>query len=158
TEIVAPEHPLMRGFGGFESWDETYVHTKHNEKDRTVLEVRVEGEHREPWTWVRTQGRGRVFYTAWGHDHPTFSKPGFQNLVERGILWAAGRNPADAGNYLDDQPFPLPKMTPLPSDGGVFTYTDVGKQIPNYTPSKQWGVQGEPLSKMQDPLEPAKSQ
>ncbi|MFO0900809.1 MAG: PVC-type heme-binding CxxCH protein [Pirellulales bacterium] len=158
TEIVAPEHPLMRGFGGFESWDETYVHTKHNEKDRTVLEVRVEGEHREPWTWVRTQGRGRVFYTAWGHDHRTFSKPGFQNLVERGILWAAGRNPADAGNYLDDQPFPLPRMTPLPSDEGVFTYTDVGKQIPNYTPSKQWGVQGEPFSKMQDPLEPAKSQ
>ncbi len=30
----------MKGFGGFSSWDETYVHTKHNEKGRTVLEVR----------------------------------------------------------------------------------------------------------------------
>ena len=34
----------MKGFGGFESWDETYVHTKHNEKDRTVLEYRDDGD------------------------------------------------------------------------------------------------------------------
>ena len=27
-----PDHPVMKGFKGFESWDETYVHTKHNEK------------------------------------------------------------------------------------------------------------------------------
>ncbi len=23
---------------------------------------------REPWTWVRTHGKGKVFYTAYGHD------------------------------------------------------------------------------------------
>jgi len=40
TIIVAPEHPVMQGFGGFRSWDETYVHHMHNTKDRTVLEVR----------------------------------------------------------------------------------------------------------------------
>ena len=33
TEIARPDHPLMQGFGGFESWDETYVHHLHNEKD-----------------------------------------------------------------------------------------------------------------------------
>ncbi|MFM8985387.1 MAG: ThuA domain-containing protein, partial [Planctomycetia bacterium] len=53
TVIVAPEHPVMKGFGGFRSWDETYVHTKHNERGRTVLEERVEGDRHEPWTWVR---------------------------------------------------------------------------------------------------------
>jgi len=42
TTIVQPDHPVMKGFKGFESWDETYVHTKHNEKDRTVLEYREE--------------------------------------------------------------------------------------------------------------------
>ena len=83
----------MKGFSGFESWDETYVHTKHNEKDRTVLEYRVEGDVKEPWTWVRTQGKGRVFYTAWGHDERTWGNPGFQNLVERGIRWAVGGDP-----------------------------------------------------------------
>src|SRR5205807_4442955 len=81
-----------KGFAGFESWDETYIHTKHNEKDRTVLEYREEDGAKEPWTWVRTQGKGRVFYTAWGHDQRTWGNPGFQNLVERGIRWAVGRD------------------------------------------------------------------
>src|SRR5437773_3235962 len=88
------EHPILRGFGGFESWDETYVHTKHNEQNRTVLEYRQEGDRREPWTWVRTHGKGRVFYTAWGHDQRTWGNPGFQNLVERGIRWAVGADPS----------------------------------------------------------------
>src|SRR5436190_19777463 len=93
TILSENEHPIMRGFGGFESWDETYVHTKHNEKDRTVLEYRQEADRREPWTWVRTHGKGRVFYTAWGHDQRTWGNPGFQNLVERGIRWAVGADP-----------------------------------------------------------------
>ncbi|MCE9534655.1 MAG: ThuA domain-containing protein, partial [Planctomycetes bacterium] len=84
TIIAEAEHPIMKGFKGFESWDETYVHFKHNEKDRTVLEFRAEGDRKEPWTWVRAQGKGRVFYTAWGHDERTWGNAGFQNLVERG--------------------------------------------------------------------------
>ncbi len=56
-----------------------------------MLEYRVEGDKKEPWTWVRTQGKGRVFYTAWGHDERTWGNPGFQNLVERGIRWAVGQ-------------------------------------------------------------------
>src|SRR5215471_2014727 len=75
TTITQPDHPIMKGFRGFESWDETYVHTKHNEKDRTVLEERVEGDRKEPWTWVRTHGKGRLFYTAWGHDERTWGNP-----------------------------------------------------------------------------------
>ena len=27
---------------------------------------RVDAEGKEPYTWVRTQGKGRVFYTAYG--------------------------------------------------------------------------------------------
>src|SRR5215510_12860089 len=26
TTITEPNHPIMKGFGGFESWDETYTH------------------------------------------------------------------------------------------------------------------------------------
>ena len=37
TEIVAADHPVMQGFEGFESWDETYVHRLHNDRGRTVL-------------------------------------------------------------------------------------------------------------------------
>ncbi len=87
---VAPDHPAISGVPEFESWDETYIHTKHNPVDRTVLEVRREGGHEEPWTWVRTYGEGRVFYTAWGHDRRTWSNPGFQQLLARGTRWASG--------------------------------------------------------------------
>jgi putative membrane-bound dehydrogenase-like protein len=157
TTIAEPKHPIMKGFAGFESWDETYVHTKHNEKDRTVLEYREEGMEKEPWTWVRTQGKGRVFYTAWGHDQRTWSNPGFQNLVERGIRWATGNDPGVVPDFRAEAGFPIPEMTPLRKDVKPFEYVDVGKKIPNYTPSRVWGTQGEPLSKMQVPLPPEES-
>ena len=38
--------------------------------NRTVLMERVDGEEREPYTWVRTQGKGQVFYTACGRRAP----------------------------------------------------------------------------------------
>ena len=152
TEIVERSHPIMKGFGGFESWDETYVHHLHNEENRTVLSYRVDGTHHEPWTWVRTHGKGRVFYTAWGHDARTWGNPGFHNLVERGIRWAAGKDPALAGDFLADAPFPVPEMTALRTDVKPFEFIDVGSKIPNYTPSRQWGTQGEPFNKMQKPL------
>src|SRR4029079_951978 len=58
--VTEQAHPIMRGYSGFESWDETYVHHLHNERDRTVLAYRVDEQGREPWTWVRTHGKGRV--------------------------------------------------------------------------------------------------
>jgi type 1 glutamine amidotransferase len=88
--VVKPEHPVMRGFSEFESWDETYVHSDHNNAGRTVLMERVEGDVREPWTWVREQGQGRVFYTASGHDERTWKEPGFQKLLLNGIVWSVG--------------------------------------------------------------------
>ncbi|QDV88188.1 PVC-type heme-binding CxxCH protein [Planctomycetes bacterium TBK1r] len=157
SEVAAPDHELMKGYGGFQSWDETYVHHLHNDTNRTVLEYRTDQEGREPWTWIRTEGQGRVFYTAWGHDSRTWTNPGFQNLVERGIRWAAKQDPSAAGTYLADQAFPVPAMTKIPSDAAAFEYVDVGGQIPNYTPSKQWGVQGKPLNLMQKPLAPEAS-
>ncbi|QTN32972.1 ThuA domain-containing protein [Akkermansiaceae bacterium] len=85
TKIVAPEHPIMRGYEGFETWDETYVHDRHGD-DRTILQLREE----EPWTWVREQGKGRVFYTAYGHDMRCWDQAGFHELLRRAILWSVG--------------------------------------------------------------------
>src|SRR5205814_1424757 len=142
-------------FPGFESWDETYVHAKHNEKDRTVLEYRTEGKDKEPWSWVRTQGKGRVFYTAWGHDERTWRHPEFQNLVERGIRWATGNDPSvSAASSPAERPFPIPRMTAPRKDVQPFEYVDVGSKIPNYRPV---GGQGAALTQMQKPLSPEES-
>ncbi len=156
TTIAEPNHPIMKGFEGFESWDETYVHAKHNDKDRTVLEYREDGKVKEPWTWVRTQGKGRVFYTAWGHDQRTWSNPGFQELVARGIRWAIGLEPV-AGAALAapkaalDRAFDVPKMTALRKDVKPFEYKDVGNQIPDYKANKG-GKKGATLNLQQLPL------
>lgn len=151
TVNVAPNHPIMQDFSGFKSWDETYVHTKHNDRGRTILEERVEGDSREPWTWVRQEGKGRVFYTAWGHDQRTWAHPGFHNLVERGIRFAAGRDPSAAGAYVDH-----PAMTKPPAGLKPFEYQEAKVAFyspPGHDPAKK----NEPLSQMQKPLDPEES-
>jgi putative membrane-bound dehydrogenase-like protein len=110
-----------------------------------VLEVRAEGELKEPWTWVREQSKGRVFYTAWGHDARTWGHEGFQNLLERGVRWACGQDPALAGAY-----FEKPEMTKPRKDVKPFEYVEA--KVPFYPPSRRWGVQAEPKTKMQKPL------
>ena len=137
TRIVVPDHPVMKGFTGFESWDETYVHVRHNDKNRTVLEV----HENEPWTWVRTQGKGRVFYTAWGHDDRTWSNPGFQDLVERGLRYIAGQT---LPNALADRP----KVAP-------FEMVEQ-KGIPYYIPGQRSQGDAE-WPQMPKPLSPADS-
>lgn len=86
---VNKNHPVMKGVNPFSSWDETYVHTRLN-PDMTVLQERVEGNFREPYTWVRKQGKGRVFYTASGHNDSTWKQPDFIKLIGNGVLWALG--------------------------------------------------------------------
>ncbi|HLO80437.1 MAG TPA: PVC-type heme-binding CxxCH protein [Chitinophagaceae bacterium] len=87
--ITDPGHPVMQGIPAFTTKDETYVHDKLS-KEIKVLSVRMEGDRKEPYTWVRQYGKGRVFYTAYGHDDNTFLNQGFLDLVKNGILWAVG--------------------------------------------------------------------
>src|SRR5262249_51417155 len=140
----------------------TYVHTKHNAENRIVLETRDEKGKPEPWTWVRTQGKGRIFYTAWGHDERTWSNPGFRALVERGIRWAVGKDPTTVVAAAQPAAQPAstssgpPKMTPKRTDVKPFEYMDA--KVPFYPPGPTWGKQSEPLSKMQKPLDAEESQ
>ncbi|MCF2498740.1 PVC-type heme-binding CxxCH protein [Dyadobacter chenhuakuii] len=87
--ILKPDHPVMQGITDFETWDETYVHKNLN-PDKTVLGERVEGNVHEPYTWVRNEGKGRVFYTAYGHEDSTWTNRGFLDLVRNGVMWAVG--------------------------------------------------------------------
>ena len=90
AEIVAPTHAAMQGVKPFATWDEALVIGKQTASDRTVLMERADGTGgaRTPYTWVRTQGKGRVFYTGYGHDERTWSNPGFHSLIEHAIVWA----------------------------------------------------------------------
>lgn len=135
AEIIDAQHPAMRGVHSFQSWDETYVHNELSD-DRVVLMVRPHDGQFEPWTWVRRQGKGRVFYTASGHDERTWNQPGFHELLAGGIRWAAGR-------ATDDSP-------PL-------QYEETAVGLPNYRPNEQWGTEGARITQVQKPLDPAAS-
>src|SRR4051794_5686544 len=145
TKIVDPDHPIMKGFEPFRTWDETYVHHRHNAENRHLLQTRAEGTTAEPWTWTRTHGKGRVFYTAYGHDARTWQQPGFHDLLERGIRWASAR-----GKVFDGRPRVAAGLPAAESE-------EAGTDIPNYLPGKKWGSQGEPYRKMPRPLTPAES-
>jgi putative membrane-bound dehydrogenase-like protein len=155
TNIVRADHPIMRGFGGFASWDETYVHAKHNEKNRTVLSYRIDASGREPWTWVRTHGDGRVFYTAWGHDQRTWSNPGFHNLIERGIRWAVGADPGRVPEFYDPNVFNVLTTTVKRKDVQPFKYAKA--KVPFYPPGKRWGTTEGDMHDMQLPVAAAES-
>jgi putative membrane-bound dehydrogenase-like protein len=132
VDIIAPEHPIMEGVEVFETWDETYLHSQIN-PDMTVLMEREENGHREPWTWIRNQGEGRVFYTAYGHDERTWSKPEFHTLMANGILWAIGDKAADLVASFD---IPQPEFRDA--------------EIPNYE-------RRDPAPRYQLPLSPKES-
>lgn len=88
--ILDKTHPIMQGVNEYETWDETYVHDQINEEGRKLLAERVEGDHHEPWTWVREQGKGRIFYTASGHDEKTWGNADFQKMLRNAIVWSVG--------------------------------------------------------------------
>ena len=136
--IVQPDHPVMKGLSALESWDETYVHTKHN-TNRIVLSERRDNEGHEPYTWVRNYGQGRVFYTAWGHDQRTWGNTNFLALVENGIRWASEHSPNQVKAVTG-----LPPLERMPAPA----------PLPNYQPGPERNT---PISTMQKPLSPADS-
>ena len=140
---VDPAHPILRGLTPFHTWDETYVHNLHHPEGRTVLQVRPAGDVEEPWTWVRDQGKGRVFYTAYGHDARTWTNPGFHDLLERGLRWAAHK-----GEVFDSSPRVATGLKPFEFEPA---------RIPRYLPGGAWGAQGKPIDQAQKPLAPAES-
>jgi len=104
TSITDGDHPAMQGLSEFSTWDETYVHQKLA-NDIQVLMERQEGNEKEPWTWVKNYGKGKVFYTAYGHDERTWNQPGFQELIKQGILWAVDENTKKNWEaYMTDMP------------------------------------------------------
>ena len=144
TTITDPSHPVMEGISSFTTWDETYVHSQLN-KDMTILMERTEGDRKEPYTWVREQGKGRVFYTAYGHDERTWKQPEFQKLVANGVLWAIGDKvakqvaefdipqpqfeDAEIPNYENNDPAPRYQLPLSPEESMKLVQVPVGFEL-----------------------------
>ena len=100
------EHPLCAAFGGkgFDITDEIYVFTKpySRQKVRVLFSLdmnktkakkefegkRADGDYAQ--SWVKMYGKGRVFYSALGHDHDVFWNEAVLQHWLDGIQFALG--------------------------------------------------------------------
>jgi type 1 glutamine amidotransferase len=98
VEVADPMHAVMAGIGAFTCTDEEYCHRFPENVPRHVIarfrERPANSRDRDgnrDVAWTREVGRGRVFYTALGHDEKSWRHPAWQKMVIQGILWSAGR-------------------------------------------------------------------
>ncbi len=119
-----PTHPLNAAFEGKGFWhtDEIYQYkpsTYQGAENLRILisldmskeavlapmaEERFERFNKEygagprevPVSWIREYGKGRLFYTNFGHREDTYMNPVIMRHVLDGILYAIGRTNADA--------------------------------------------------------------
>jgi type 1 glutamine amidotransferase len=90
--------PIVDGIGDFEVRSEQYY--VHVDPAASVLATTrfpvAKGYHTTngavdvPVTWTKMWGYGRVFYTSLGHHDDVFDIPEAQEMMLRGMLWAAG--------------------------------------------------------------------
>ena len=95
---------------------------------------------------MRTEGKGRVFYTAYGHDRSkAWGNPGFADLIERGIRWAVGK-----GEVFDSRPKVASGLKP-------FEYRKRASRHPQLSAWPTLGHPGRSTGQIQKPLDPAES-
>jgi uncharacterized protein len=84
TIRVRTGHPAVRGVpASFRLYEEYYRHEPGVARRARVLATW--GEERLPLVWVRTPGRGRVFYDALGHFDATWTDPRHEALLRSGL-------------------------------------------------------------------------
>ena len=94
VKITDPDHPVTRGISDFETDDELYTCLGGETPIRVLATARSKVDGLDyPMAFVLDFGQGRVFHTPLGHDVKAVTLPGPAELIRRGCLWAAGREP-----------------------------------------------------------------
>jgi uncharacterized protein len=97
VKITNRRDSVMKGIRDFDMLSEQYY--MHVDPSNEVLATTTFGGAINPWiegtvmpvAWKRRYGKGRVFYASVGHVAKDFDVPEARTIVQRGILWAAGR-------------------------------------------------------------------
>jgi type 1 glutamine amidotransferase len=125
-----PEHVVNEGFGGHGFWirDEIYqMRTPPYSRDRQRVLLSLDmskPENARPAkdiertdndfgiSWIRQEGRGRVFYTSLGHNTDVFFVPSVLKHVLDGMQFALGDLAADATPSAQLNPAPQAALAP----------------------------------------------
>jgi type 1 glutamine amidotransferase len=109
--VHEPQHRLTAMFPPRFRWkDEIYQYDLRLKPENLRVLVSLDmpaSTPKEPWhvpvSWVRDYGKGRVFYTNFGHNDATWVHPMFQKHLLEGIAWSLGRFDAPAAANPDVQ-------------------------------------------------------
>ena len=112
ANIIQSNNQIMKGVNGLKAFDETYLHSKLQADNNVLMTREIKADQTkdrpetktEPYTWTRNYGKGRVFYTAFGHDEQTWENPDFHKLLENAIVWAVDDQARAAHAALNSQP------------------------------------------------------
>lgn len=102
--VHEPGHRLTSMFADRFRWkDEIYRYDTRFKPENLRVLVSIDmpaSKPQEPYnvpvSWIRDYGRGRVFYTNFGHNEATWKDPAFRSHAIQGIDWALGRFDAPA--------------------------------------------------------------
>ena len=90
VKIADTDHDVTRRVHDFWITDEFYILEKKTPEFHVLATANWQGTT-HPMAYVRDYGKGKVFYTALGHDERAFNNPGFRKLVCRGVRAATGQ-------------------------------------------------------------------
>jgi type 1 glutamine amidotransferase len=82
------DHPITKGIGPFQIWDEVYKGLWISPKVKVLLET----DHPlsdKPVAWIGPYEKARVVYIQLGHDRNANLNPNYQRLVRNAIRWVA---------------------------------------------------------------------
>ncbi len=101
--VEDPNHPLCKSFSStsFRFSDEIYQYKGYHRKNLRVLisldsnQSGISGKSPEndyPVSWVKSYGKGRVFYSNFGHNKASWWTPFILQHFLAGILWSVGES------------------------------------------------------------------
>ena len=89
-QVTDPNHPITENLQNWAMIDETYTMPDTDTDSQILLSVDHPRSMRHI-AWTRQYRHSPVFCLQSGHDKQTWGNENFQQMVERGILWCAGR-------------------------------------------------------------------
>jgi uncharacterized protein len=116
---TSPNFPGTAGLGdSYKALEEWYT-LKNFAKDLHVILVQetagmTDGCYQRPpypATWARMHGKGRVYYTSFGHREDIWTNPKIQDLILGGMAWILKNVDADVTPNIDTA---APKASELP--------------------------------------------
>lgn len=164
--VEEPGHPLVAAFGGkdFRLADEIFQYGDPYDRSKVRVLLSLDPERTNmgvKWirrkdndfalAWVKSYGRGRIFYTSFGHRTELYWNPRLLQFYLDGIQFAAGDLEAPA-TARADRPA---KRAPGPTPPDVRAARMKARNVP--TPSEQEIQRIEAAASDKAPARPAKS-